>query len=104
MTLKRDADAKDKRDARVFATRDHFFPLASGGRKGRRNFVLACRPCNEQKGSIDPRVIVTVWHKLDNKSLLTFIDGLDAPVRKASIAGRIKALLQPKNPPKKKLN
>jgi 5-methylcytosine-specific restriction endonuclease McrA len=33
------------------ATLDHVVPLARGGTNKRKNLVLACRPCNEQRGS-----------------------------------------------------
>lgn len=32
------------------ATVEHFVPLASGGRNSIRNYVLACRPCNQGRG------------------------------------------------------
>jgi 5-methylcytosine-specific restriction endonuclease McrA len=33
------------------ATVDHVKPRAHGGRDRRKNFALACKPCNEEKGS-----------------------------------------------------
>jgi 5-methylcytosine-specific restriction endonuclease McrA len=35
------------------ATLDHIVPLSAGGSNGVRNLVLACRACNERKGSRD---------------------------------------------------
>ena len=92
-----------KRGARGSATRDHFIPLAAGGGKGKRNHVLACQPCNAQKGAIDPRIMVRVWHELDSKGLRAFVDDLD-PQTKRGIAGRIKALLGAHSRATKKLN
>lgn len=33
------------------ATRDHITPLGQGGKHNKANLQLACRPCNEAKGS-----------------------------------------------------
>lgn len=92
------------REKRLIPTRDHFVPLAAGGGKGKRNHVLACKPCNAQKGSLDPRVFVRVWHELDAKSLQDYITTLDKPRQKQGIAGRIKALLKSQSRVKKKPN
>lgn len=35
------------------ATIDHKTPLCKGGDDGVRNMVLACYPCNEEKGEMD---------------------------------------------------
>lgn len=91
-----------KRGARG-ATRDHFIPLSAGGGKGKRNHVLSCETCNNEKGAIDPRVMVRVWNQLDAKSLRAFVDDLD-PQTKPGITGRIKALLGTHSPARKKLN
>jgi CRISPR/Cas system Type II protein with McrA/HNH and RuvC-like nuclease domain len=99
--LKLQPELKEKR---VVPTRDHFIPLAAGGGKGKRNHVLACKPCNAQKGSFDPRVMIKVWHQLDAKSLQAFVASLEAPAPKTGIAGRIKALLKSQSRSKKKLN
>jgi 5-methylcytosine-specific restriction endonuclease McrA len=89
--LKLKPDAKEKC---AVPTRDHFIPLAAGGGKGNRNHVLACKTCNAQKGSLDPRVMIRVWHQLDAKSFNTFVAGLEEAKPRFGIAGRIKALLK----------
>ncbi len=94
----------DQKEKRVVPTRDHFIPLASGGGKGKRNHVLACKPCNAQKGAFDPRVFVSVWHRLDANGLRSFVENLDEPASKSSFAGRLKALLRPKSRVKRKQN
>lgn len=39
------------------ATFDHIIPLSQGGAKGRtRNTVLACRACNQERGTSDARM------------------------------------------------
>lgn len=98
--LKLQPDPKEKRAA---PTRDHFIPLASGGGKGKRNHVLACKTCNAQKAAFDPRVMLKVWHQLDSKALHAYVATLEPHVQ-TSIAGRIKAMLSPKARAKKKLN
>lgn len=94
----------EPKEKRAVPTRDHFIPLAAGGGNGKRNHVLACKPCNAHKGSFDPRVMIKVWHQLDPKSLQKFIEALEAPIAPRGISARLKALLRPKSPPKKKLN
>lgn len=64
-------------DKRQMATRDHFVPLSAGGSKGVGNQVLACRGCNCDKGQLDPRTIVQVWHRLDRDDLVNFVRRLD---------------------------
>ena len=64
-------------EKRQMATRDHFVPLSSGGSKGVANQVLACRGCNCDKGQIDPRTIVQVWHRLNRDDLVNFVRRLD---------------------------
>jgi hypothetical protein len=91
----------DPKEKRAVPTRDHFIPLAAGGGKGKRNHVLACKPCNAQKGSIDPRVMIRVWHQLDAKSFNAFVAGLENPKPRPGIAGRIKALLRSQSRVKK---
>lgn len=98
--LKLQPDPKEKR---VVPTRDHFIPLSAGGGKGKRNHVLACKPCNAQKAAFDPRVLVKVWHQLDQKALHAYVATLD-PAPQPGIAKRIKALLTPKARAAKKLN
>ena len=92
----------DRIEKRLTATRDHFIPLAAGGGKGKRNHVLACMPCNAQKASFDPRVMIKVWHQLDAKSLRAFVDDLEVPKTPRGIRGRLKALLRPQSRAKKK--
>ena len=99
--LKLNPEPKEKR---TIPTRDHFIPLASGGGKGKRNHVLACKPCNAQKGALDPRIMIKVWHQLDAKSLQAYVASLDVPKPRPGIAGRIKALLKSQSRAKKKLN
>jgi hypothetical protein len=99
--LKLNAEPKEKR---VAPTRDHFIPLAAGGGKGRRNHVLACKPCNAQKASFDPRVMIKVWHQLDAKSLNAFVASLEEPKPRTGITGRIKALLKSQSRATRKLN
>lgn len=101
MKLKLKPEPKEKRAA---PTRDHFIPLSAGGGKGKRNHVLACLPCNAQKGAFDPRVLVKVWHQLDQKTFLAFVAELEQPRRRSGISARLKALLGSKSPSKKKLN
>lgn len=43
------------------ASRDHYFPQAEGGPNELFNIVLACKPCNNKKGSQFP------WHDKDGK-------------------------------------
>ncbi len=90
------------RHKRLAPTRDHFIPLAAGGGGGKRNAVLACDPCNKQKGSVDPRVMLKVWHQIDTKCLQVFLQSLDEQTPRTGLAGRIKALLRPQSRPKKK--
>lgn len=80
-------------------TRDHFIPISAGGAKSKRNHVLACRKCNTEKGPMDPRTVVRVWHELDAKGLRNYLDKLDPPVGQppAGIASRLKALLKSKS-------
>jgi hypothetical protein len=48
-----------------FATVDHFFPLALGGRDHISNVVLACGRCNRRKGSRRPTLEeLTNWNVL----------------------------------------
>lgn len=37
-------------------TIDHFIPLEMGGKNDTSNYLSACRKCNKQKGSEDPKV------------------------------------------------
>ena len=97
--LKLQPDAKHKRLA---ATRDHFIPLSAGGGKGNRNHVLACQPCNLQKGAFDPRIFIKVWHQLDPRTLRAFVEGLDEQKPRRGLAVRIKALLRPQSRTNKK--
>lgn len=66
-----------KRVQRQLASRDHFIPVSLGGAKGVANQVLACRGCNSDKGHIDPRTLVQVWHRLDADGLRAFVRRLD---------------------------
>lgn len=99
--LKLDHDLRGKRHG---PTCDHFIPLSAGGGRGKRNHVLSCQPCNQQKGAFDPRTFVKVWHQLDNKALQAFLADLDGHSAKKGISVRLRALLTRKPPPKKKLN
>lgn len=40
---------------KVQLTIDHFIPLEQGGRNDTSNYLSACRRCNKDKGSEDPR-------------------------------------------------
>jgi hypothetical protein len=46
------------------ATTDHFIPRRHGGKNSADNRVLACQPCNNAKGDINPADF-GVWHPLD---------------------------------------
>jgi hypothetical protein len=46
------------------ATTDHFIPRRHGGKNNAENRVLACQPCNNAKGDINP-VDFGVWHPDD---------------------------------------
>jgi hypothetical protein len=47
------------------ATRDHFIPLALGGRNHISNIVLSCRPCDQSKGDRFPSVEeISRWNDL----------------------------------------
>lgn len=35
-------------------TMDHLVPLARGGRSTKKNVVVACKPCNNEKGCLFP--------------------------------------------------
>jgi 5-methylcytosine-specific restriction endonuclease McrA len=49
---------------------DHFVSLTSGGTNELQNLVLACPPCNLEKGVIDGKVFIKqVLPRLDEKSL-----------------------------------
>ena len=37
-------------------TIDHFIPLEAGGVNDQSNYLTACKKCNKDKGSIDPKV------------------------------------------------
>jgi hypothetical protein len=47
------------------ATIDHFFPKSEGGLHGWRNWVLACRACNNKKASRQPtEAEMLAWNEL----------------------------------------
>ena len=45
----------DKKMGDVQLTIDHFIPLELGGQNNDRNYLSACRRCNKDKGSEDPK-------------------------------------------------
>lgn len=58
-------------------TRDHFIPTARGGHKGASNVVLACYACNQQKGNMDPRLILFTWLWLNPQSFHAVVERID---------------------------
>lgn len=54
-------------------TCDHFIPRKRGGRRSPLNTVYACKTCNEEKGSVDPRRLIWVWLRLDPEGLINTI-------------------------------
>ena len=67
--------------------------------------MLACDPCNKQKGTIEPSAIIRAWHQLESRSLQAFIASQDEKkLLRRSITGRIKALLKPQSNRKKAVN
>lgn len=54
-------------------TCDHFIPRNRGGRRSLLNSVYACKTCNIEKGSVDPRRLIWVWLRLDPEGLVNTI-------------------------------
>lgn len=51
---------------------DHFEPLETGGANDTSNFLTACKKCNKDKGSMDPRE----WCKLKSLDYDFYVDYL----------------------------
>ena len=58
-------------------TLDHVLPIAAGGPSCLANLVLACVPCNNEKGG---RLLLASWRSFD---LTAWLDGTTAAVRAA---------------------
>ena len=62
------------------ATCDHFIPRAKGGHLSSTNSVFACKTCNNEKGSVDPRRLIWVWLRIDPRGLMNaLLVALDDP-------------------------
>lgn len=54
-------------------SRDHFIPRSKGGSRGLHNTVLACVSCNQDKGNMDPRMILAAWIALNPESFIAAV-------------------------------
>lgn len=61
-----------KKMGQVLMTIDHFIPLELNGANDTTNFLTACKPCNKDKGSQDPKE----WCKLKGIDFEALVDYL----------------------------